>query len=225
MNEYLTTVVYYLPEMLKSLKETGQMLTVSLVAGIIAGLPLGTALFLTSKSGPYPSPHWAFLFSGYINLVRSFPFLLFVIALAPLTRLLIGSAFGTLAASFPLSLVAIALYARLVEQVLLEVPPELIELAQSLGTSRRQLVFHFLYIEARSGLVLSLTSVLISLVSYSTIMGVIGGGGIGDFAIRYGYQRYETSIMYTTIVLMIIFVMVIQFLGSYVARKIDRRKK
>lgn len=225
INNYIESISNYVPEMIQALQETGVMLLIALVAAILIGLPLGTVLFLTSKGGPMENAPWALASTSYINLVRSFPFLLFVIALAPLTRLLIGSAFGTVAASFPLSLVAIALYARLVEQVLLEVPSELIELAQSLGAKNRQLVFRFLFVEARSGLVLSLTSVLISLVSYSTVMGVVGGGGIGDFAIRYGYQRYETAIMYTTVVFMIVFVMLVQFLGSYLAQKIDRRKK
>lgn len=225
MAKYLQDLAYYWPEMLLALKETALMLTISLAAGLLLGLPLGTALFLRSKGNIYGNKKLAMLYNSYINITRSFPFLLFVIALAPLTRLLLGSAFGTYAAAFPLSLVAIALYARLVEQVLLDVPSEIIELAQSLGSSKFQLIVNFLYVEARAGLVLSLTSVLISLVSYSTIMGVIGGGGIGDFAIRYGYQRYETKIMYTTIFLMIVFVMSVQFLGSYVARKIDHRKK
>ena len=225
MNAYLAELTYYAPEIWKALKETGIMLGVSLVAAIFIGLPVGTWLFLSSPGKPYENKSLALVLNSYINLVRSFPFLLFVIALSPLTRLVLGTSFGAKAASFPLSLVAIGLYARFVEQVLLDVPEDILELAQSVGASKWQLVWHFLLVEARSGLVLSLTSVLISLVSYSTVMGVIGGGGIGDFAIRYGYQRYEIGIMYTTIALMIVLVMGIQLFGSYLARKIDHRKK
>ncbi|WP_314061625.1 methionine ABC transporter permease [uncultured Vagococcus sp.] len=225
MTLYLERLTYYQPEMTKALWETGYMLTVSTLAAILLGLPLGTYLFLTGKQGVLANPFLSMIFNSYVNIVRSFPFLLFVIALIPLTRFLLGSSFGTYAATLPLSLVAIAIYARLVEQVLLDVPNETIELAHSLGATSKQLIWNFLYVEARSGLILSLTSLMISMVSYSTVMGVIGGGGIGDFAIRYGYQRYEYDIMYTTIIIMITVVMLIQLLGSKFAKKIDKRKK
>ncbi|MBP1039900.1 ABC transporter permease [Vagococcus sp. BWB3-3] len=225
MSLYLERLTYYQPEMTKALWETGYMLTISTLAAMLLGLPLGTYLFLTGKQGVAANRFLSLIFNSYVNIVRSFPFLLFVIALIPLTRFLIGSSFGTYAATFPLSLVAIAIYARLVEQVLLDVPSDAIELAHSLGATNKQLIFDFLYIEARSGLVLSLTSLMISMVSYSTVMGVIGGGGIGDFAIRYGYQRYEYDMMYTTIIIMITMVIVIQLLGSKLSQKIDKRKK
>ena len=137
-------------------------------------------------------------------MVRSVPFLLFVVALDPRSPAgWWGPAFGTTAASVPLAFVSIALYARFAEQTLLDVPEQTVELARSLGASPLQLVVRFLYGEARSGLVLSLTTVTISLVSYSTIMGVVGGGGVGDFAIRYGYQTYQYELMYTTIGIMV----------------------
>lgn len=224
MTTYLERLVYYQPEITKAVFETSYMLSISLIAALLFGLPLGTYLFLTGSSGVIKQPWLAICLNAYVNIVRSFPFLLFVIALIPLTRFLIGSSFGTYAASLPLSLVAVAIYGRLVEQVLLDVPHEVIELAQSLGASRYQLIIHFLFVEARSGLVLSLTSVLISMISYSTVMGVIGGGGIGDFAIRYGYQRYEFDIMYTTILAIILIVVLFQFLGTTIAKKIDKRK-
>lgn len=225
MTLYLERLTYYQPEITKALWETGYMLTISTLAAILLGLPLGTYLFLTGKQGVSANRLLSMIFNSYVNIVRSFPFLLFVIALIPLTRFLLGSSFGTYAATLPLSLVAIAIYARLVEQVLLDVPSEAIELAHSLGATNKQLIFDFLYVEARSGLILSLTSLMISMVSYSTVMGVIGGGGIGDFAIRYGYQRYEYDVMYTTIIIMITIVMLIQLLGSKLAKKIDKRKK
>lgn len=225
MTAYLERLTYYQPEMTKALWETGYMLSISTLAAILFGLPVGTYLFLTRKQGVSANPILSVTLNSYVNIVRSFPFLLFVIALIPLTRLLLGSSFGTYGATLPLSLVAIAIYARLVEQVLLDVPSETIELAHSLGATKKQLIFNFLFVEARSGLVLSLTSLMISMVSYSTVMGVIGGGGIGDFAIRYGYQRYEYDIMYTTIIIMITVVMLIQLLGSKLAKKLDKRKK
>ncbi|GGC89502.1 methionine ABC transporter permease [Enterococcus wangshanyuanii] len=223
MTEYLEKISYYLPEMSQALSESGIMLVISIAAAIIVGLPLGTYVYLVKQQPTRSNRVMGIFLNGYINIVRSFPFLLFVVALIPVTRLVLGTAFGTYAAAFPLSFVAVAIYARLVEQVLLEVPTDILELAQALGSTRPQLIFRFLYVEARSGLVLALTSVIISMVSYSTVMGVIGGGGIGDFALRYGYQRYEYAVMYTAIVLMILFVSLIQISGSWVAKRINKK--
>ncbi|WP_086349702.1 methionine ABC transporter permease [Candidatus Enterococcus clewellii] len=223
MNEYVNQLTYYLPELSKSLLESGEMLLYSTLAALFIGLPLGTLLYLMGKRPDTSSRALLIFLNRLVDVVRSFPFLLLVIALIPLTRVVLGTAFGTRAAAFPLGFVAAALYARLVEQVLLDIPEEVIELANTLGASRRQLIFQFLYVEARSGLVLTLTSVVVSMVSYSTVMGVVGGGGIGDFAMRYGYQRYEYALMYTAIVLMIIVVSFIQIGGSRLAKYIDKK--
>lgn len=223
LTEYMGKLSYYLPELNKALAESGLMILISLTAAILFGLPLGTFVYLAKKIPTKSNRLIGFFLNGLINSVRSFPFLLFVVALIPFTRFVLGTAYGTYAASLPLSFVAMALYARLAEQVLLEIPNDSLELAQSLGSTKMQLIFRFLYVEARSGLVLALTSVVISMVSYSTVMGVIGGGGIGDFAMRYGYQRYEYSVMYTAIILMIIFVSLIQISGSWLAKKINKK--
>ncbi|EAG2341168.1 ABC transporter permease subunit, partial [Listeria monocytogenes] len=126
--------------------------------------------------------------------------------------------------SFPLSIVAMSIFARLTEQVLLDVPEEVSYLAKSLGVSQWQYVWSFLLVEARSGLILSLTTTAVSMVSYSTVMGIVGGGGIGDFAIRYGYQRYEYGVMYFAIIIMIFLVFILQGIGNQAARKLDKRK-
>ncbi|MGK0550884.1 methionine ABC transporter permease [Enterococcus faecalis] len=223
MTTYIETIRYYLPELFLSLQQSLLMLLIATAGAIFLGLPLGTLIYLSRKGVYRYSRLLAFFLNGYVDIVRSFPFLLLVVALIPLTRELIGTAFGTYAAAFPLAIVAVALYARLVEQVLLDVPEALLELANVLGASKKQLIFEFIYVEARSGLVLALTSVVISLVSYSTVMGVVGGGGIGDFAMRYGYQRYEYAVMYTAIGLMILFVSFIQIGGSFLAKKIDQK--
>lgn len=142
----------------------------------------------------------------------------------PAIRALYGRATGDpIAASFPMMLIAIALYARFVEQSLLEIPKGVIEVADAMGASTNQLVTKFLFVESRSSLIIGFTTAFVSFISYSTIMGVVGGGGIGDFAIRYGYQRYETDIMYTAIVVIIIFVQIIQWLGLKLAKKLDKR--
>ncbi|AKX87147.1 methionine ABC transporter permease [Enterococcus durans] len=214
----------YWPALLTSLKETGIMMSISMVICLLLGLPLGLSLFLTNPKmkGHHPWLYW--LLNFLVTVVRSFPYLLFVIALIPVTRSVLGKAFGPVPSSVPLSIVAIAIFARLVEQVLLDVPKEIGALANSLGTSRLQYVWYFLLVEARSGLVLAYTTTTVSMVSYSTVMGVIGGGGIGDFAVRVGYQRYEYGMMYVAIVIMIALVFILQIFGNFIAQTLDKRK-
>ena len=223
MNELLESLRDHRVEIITSIVETGYMIGNSMLFAIVVGLPMGTGLYLLRPGGPFPRPALHRALNVYVNVVRSVPFLLFVVALIPFTRWLVGTSFGTTAATVPLAFVAAALYARFSEQTLLDVPEQTVELARSLGASPLQLITRFLYSEARSGLVLSLTTVSISMVSYSTIMGVVGGGGVGDFAIRYGYQTYEYDLMYATIVLMIVAVMLIQGAGTLLSRSLDRR--
>ncbi|MGP5079717.1 methionine ABC transporter permease [Brachybacterium alimentarium] len=225
MSDLLARLTEYRSEIITSIVETGYMIGNSLLAAILVGLPLGTLLYLARPGGPYERRWLHSVVNAYVNVVRSVPFLLFVVALIPFTRWLVGTSFGTTAASVPLAFVASALYARFSEQTLLDVPEQTIELARSLGAGPWQLVTRFVFSEARSGLVLSLTTVTISIVSYSTIMGVVGGGGVGDFAIRYGYQTYEYDLMYTTIALMIVAVMLIQGAGTLLARLLDKRAR
>ncbi len=214
----------YVPILIESLGETGIMMGFAMVAAILIGLPLGTLLFLTAKDQPMENI-WLYQSANFfVNIVRSFPFLLLVISMQPAIRFFYGRATGDpIAASFPMMLIAIVLYARFVEQSLLDLPKELIETAESMGATMPQLVWKFLYVEARSSLVIGFTTAFVSFVSYSTIMGVVGGGGIGDFAIRYGYQRYETDVMYGAIILIIVFVEVIQKMGLTLAQRIDKR--
>ena len=216
-------LVQYQQEILTSIMQTGVMVGVSVLAAIILGLPVGTFLFLTSKGKILENKMAYSIINLVVNIVRSFPFLLLVVFLIPFTRLVIGTAIGTAAASVPMAIIAIAHYARFVEQSLLEVPKGVIEAAVSMGASVKDVIFKFLFVEARSGLVLGLTTSTVSFISYSTIMGVVGGGGIGDFAVRYGYQQFKTELMFYMIFIMIIFVQMIQILGTTVARKIDKR--
>lgn len=218
------TFAEYWPSMLIGLKETGIMMSISMAICLLVGLPLGLGLFLANPKvkGHQPWLYWVLNF--IVTVIRSFPYLLFVIALIPVTRSVLGKAFGPIPSSVPLSIVAIAIFARLVEQVLLDVPEEIFFLANSLGTSKVQYIWHFLLVEARSGLVLAYTTTTVSMVSYSTVMGVVGGGGIGDFAVRVGYQRYEYGIMYVAIVIMIALVFILQMLGNFIAQKLDKRK-
>lgn len=210
-------------DLVEALAETGYMLLVSLGAAVLLGLPLGMVVFLTRRGGIAENrPIWTAA-NLYINVVRSFPFLLLVVFLIPFTRLVFGTTFGTQAASLPLCFVAVAIYARLVEQILLEVPPGISRIAVAMGATMPQTVFRVLLPEARSGLVYALTSASISLISYSTVLGVVGGGGIGDFAMRYGYQEYNDALMYVTILVIVVCVLLIQAIGHRVSSRLDHR--
>lgn len=216
-------LVQYEAEIWVSIGETFIMVGASIGAAILLGLPVGTLLFLCRKGEVIENRLVFTILNLLVNIIRSFPFLLLVVFLIPFTRLIIGTAIGTTAAIVPLSIIAIAHYSRLVEQSLLDVPKGVMEAAISMGASVKEIVFKFLYVETRSGLVLGLTTSIISFISYSTIMGVVGGGGIGDFAIRYGYQQFKTDLMIYMIIIMIILVQLIQFTGTTIARIIDKR--
>ncbi|WP_080843715.1 methionine ABC transporter permease [Cytobacillus gottheilii] len=216
-------ILQYEAEIWQSIGETFIMVGVSILAAILVGLPVGTFLFLCRRGQLLENRYVFLVLNLLVNVIRSFPFLLLVVFLIPFTRLLLGTAIGTAAATVPLSIIAIAHYSRLVEQSLLDVPRGVLEAAVSMGASIREIIFKFLYVEARSGLVLGLTTSIISFISYSTIMGVVGGGGIGDFAIRYGYQQFQTELMMYMIIIMVILVQLIQFTGTTVSRIIDKR--
>lgn len=216
-------IIAYQPEIWLSIWQTFIMVGVSILAAVLIGLPLGTYLYLSRKGNLYENKVTFFILDSFVNIIRSFPFLLLVVFLIPFTRFVVGTAIGTTAATVPLAIISIAYYARLVEQSLLDVPKGIIEAAISMGATKNQIIFKFLYREARSGLVFWLTTATISFISYSTIMGIVGGGGVGDFAIRYGYQRYENELMLFTIVIMIIFVLLIQFTGTKISKRLDKR--
>ena len=219
----IESIQYYLPELMQAMEETLIMMSISIFAAVLIGLPLGILLFISRENNNQGTILYQIL-NLLITVIRSFPYLLFVVAMIPVTRFLLGSSFGLIPASIPLSIVSIVIYARLVEQVLLDVPEDVGLLARSLGVSTYQYVKEFLLVEARSGLILSLTTTIVSMVSYSTVMGIVGGGGIGDFAIRYGYQRYEYGVMYFSILVMIVAVFSIQLIGNGLAKKVDKRK-
>lgn len=216
-------IMQYQPEIWQAIGETFIMVGISITAAVLVGLPLGTLLFLCRKDQLLENRIVFSILNVFVNMVRSFPFLLLVVFLIPLTRFIVGTAIGTFAASVPLAIMAVAYYSRLVEQSLLEVPKGIIEAGTAMGASTLAIIFKFLYVDARSGLLLGLTTSTISFISYSTVVGIVGGGGIGDFAIRYGYQRFETDLMIFTIIIMLIFVQTIQFVGSTTARLIDKR--
>nr|WP_211254979.1 methionine ABC transporter permease [Nevskia soli] len=216
-------MIEILPDLWLALGQTALMLLVSLAASVLLGGPLGVLVLLTDRGQLLQRP-WLFaVLNGFINVVRSFPFVILIVALVPLTRWLIGSSIGPLAAAVPLSFAAVPYFARLVEQSLREVPRGVVEAAEAMGASVPQIVFKVLLVEARSGLVLGLTVMAVSLLSYTAVAGVVGGGGIGDLAIRYGYYRFQTNVMLITVAILVVIVQAIQFTGNRIAARLDKR--
>lgn len=212
-------------ELILSIKDTMIMVLIPTICALLIGIPLGSILYL-SKKGSIKENMWIYIpVNVYINVVRSFPFLIFVVVLIPLTRLVFGTAFGLLPASFPICFVAVALYARFVEQSFHDVDTGVIDAALSMKATTFQIIWHFLLVESRSSLVLGLTSSIISFISYSTVMGIVGGGGIGDYAMRYGYYEYNYELVYKVVLIMIFIVFVIQFLGTYISNKLNKKRR
>jgi D-methionine transport system permease protein len=216
-------IVAALPDLVTAILQTLYMLVITIPMAVMIGAPLGTVLFLTRPGSFIKAPRSYVMLNGIVNIVRSFPFLLLLIAMLPVTRLIVGTGLGTTAATVPMVVNSIPYFARFVEQVLLEVNRGVVEAAQSMGATRRQIIWKVLYSEARSGIANSITILTVSFLGYSTVAGLVGGGGIGDFAIRYGYYRYETDVMIFTIILIVGFVQVLQFTGNTVVRRLDKR--
>ena len=221
--ESINNVINLLPEIWVALGQTMTMLGIGLTAAILVGGPLGILLFLVSEGQSLENRPLSMILGWLVNTVRSFPFIILLVALTPFTRIIAGTSIGPLAASVPLSFAAIPYLARLVEQNLREVPRGVIEAAHAMGASELQIIFRVLLVEARSGLVLALTVLSISFLSYSAVAGVVGGGGIGDLTIRYGYYRFETDIMVATVAILIVLVQTIQFAGTRIAKRLDKR--
>ncbi|MCJ0763158.1 methionine ABC transporter permease [Variovorax terrae] len=206
-----------------SLWETLVMVGLSGLAGSAIGIPLGVFLHLSGAGGVLRSPALNRLVGGLVNAVRSTPFIILLVAVIPLTRLLTGSSIGTAAAVVPLTLAAAPFVARLVETALREVDHGLVEAALAMGASTRQIVFKVLLPEALPGIVAALTITLVSLTGYSAMAGAIGGGGLGDLGIRYGYQRFLPEVMAAVVLVLILFVQAVQSLGDRAVRRLSHR--
>ena len=209
--------------MLSSFWETVVMVGISGLLGTLIGLPLGIYLRLTDRGGVLQNV-WANRVVGtVVNAVRSTPFIILLVAVIPLTRLLTGSSIGTAAAVVPLTLAAAPFVARLIEASLREVDAGLIEAAQAMGANTAQIVFKVLLPEALPGIVAGVTITLVSLTGYSAMAGAIGGGGLGDLGIRYGYQRFLPEVMLAVVLILIVFVQALQSLGDRVVRRLAHR--
>lgn len=219
----MNNVVLVLPEIVKALGETFYMMICTLGIAAVLGIPLGTVLYIIRPGSIMERRNQYIVLDLIVNIVRSFPFLILMIAIIPVTRLLIGTALGTTAVIVPLSISAIPDFARLIEQVLLDVNHGVIEMAEAVGANTFQIIRKVLYKEARSGIANAVTIISVSFLSYSTVAGLVGGGGIGDFAIRYGYYRYQTDVMAFTVLLIVIIVQAIQTTGRIIVRRLDKR--
>ncbi|HRO78760.1 MULTISPECIES: methionine ABC transporter permease [unclassified Acinetobacter] len=211
------------PEIQTALGETFYMLSVTILLGIIFGGIVGTALYLTRDGSISSNKLVNGVLNAVVNFIRSFPFLILAISIVPLTRLIVGTSIGTTAAIVPMTISCIPYFARFVEAALLEVNRGVIEAAEAMGATKFQIVHKVLFSEARAAIVNSITIVTVSYFSYSTIVGIVGGGGIGDFAIRYGFHRFETDILIVTVLIIIFIVQVIQFTGNYFVKRLDKR--
>lgn len=203
--------------------ETLHIVAVAGAWTLLGGLLLGTILYITSKTGPRPFAIVNAPLGLIVNIGRSAPFVLLMVAVVPLTRLITGTSIGTEAAIVPLTVASIPFFARLVEGALLEVQPGLIEAARSMGASTPALVWRVVLPEATPGLIRGFTVTLVAVVSYSAMAGIVGGGGLGDLAYRYGYQRFETEYMIWPLVILVVLVQLFQILGDRCARTLDRR--
>lgn len=212
-----------IPLLTKALGETVYMVVVSMIIATIIGVPLGVLLHTTSKGQILESLAVNRIVGAIVNAVRSIPFIILLVAIIPFTRLLVGSAIGTTAAMVPLVIAAIPFIGRQVETSLKEVPFGLVEAAQSMGATPAQIIWKVLLPESISSIVAQLTTVIISLVGESAMAGAVGGGGLGDLAIRYGYQRFRPEIMLATVVILIVLVQLVQFVGNTLAKRLDKR--
>ncbi|MGR6327559.1 methionine ABC transporter permease [Sphingomonas sp. XXL09] len=221
MSGWLGNIVW--GDMLTASRETLVMLGVSLILTILVGVPLGVLLFLTDR-GQLAERRWLNRTAGIIvNVLRSIPFVILLIVMIPLTLRLVGTSLGVAGAIPPLVVGAAPFYARLVEQALREVPRGTIEAVQAMGATKWQVVTKALLPEALPGLVAGATVTAVALVSFTAMAGVVGAGGLGDLAIRYGYQRFQTDVMLVTVALMVALVQLLQYGGDWLARRLDHR--
>lgn len=209
-------------QLLSASWQTLEMVGLAAIFAVLGGLPLGVLLFVTREPrlSRQVSLHKSIGF--IVNVLRSVPFIILLVAITPFTRLIVGTSIGTVAAMVPLAIAAIPFYARLVEAALAEVPFGVIEAAQAMGSSMMQIIYKVLLPEARPALVRGITLTLITLVGYSAMAGAVGGGGLGDLAIRYGYQRFMIAVMVWTVAVLVIMVQVFQWVGDYTARRFVR---
>ncbi|WP_455660588.1 methionine ABC transporter permease [Pradoshia sp.] len=212
-----------IPEINTAFLQTIYMISISLAVAIVIGLPVGILLYVTDKGLFWENKTVQRILGFVVNLVRSIPFIILLVALIPLTEWIVKTTIGPTAASVSLSVAAIPFFARIVETSLREIDKGVIEAAIAAGATPWMIIKDVLLLEARSSIISGMTLTLISLIGFSAMAGTVGGGGIGDLAIRYGYYRYDNTIMIATVVILIVLVQVIQLAGDFIAKVIDKR--
>lgn len=215
--------ITWLPALWAATLDTLYMVGVSTLFTVVLGLPLGVLLVVTDRSGLAPKPVLNQVVGAIVNAARSLPFIILLVVIIPFTRLVVGTTIGATAAIVPLAISAIPFFARVAETSLREVDRGLVEAAEAMGCTLWQIIVKVLIPEALPSLVLGVAITIISLIGYSAMAGAIGGGGLGDLAIRYGYQRFQTDVMVATVVLLIVLVQGLQILGNDIARRVSKR--
>lgn len=210
--------------LLEGVRDTVYMTLASTLLGYLLGLPMGVLLAVTDKDGIHPNRAVYRVFDVISNIVRSIPFLILLILLIPFTRFVVGKSYGSTATIVPLVITAAPYIARLVESSLKEVDKGVIEAAKSMGASNFDIIVHVLLLEARTSIITGATIALGTILGYSAMAGTVGGGGLGDIAVRYGYYRWQTDIMIITVILIIFLFQIFQNSGMKIAKVVDRRK-
>lgn len=210
--------------LLEGIRDTIYMTLTSTLAGYALGLPMGVILAVTDKDGIKPNRVIYRILDVISNIIRSVPFLILLIVLIPFTRFLVGKSYGSTATIVPLVISAAPYIGRLVESSLKEVDKGVIEAARSMGASDFDVIFRVMLVEARTSLVTGATIALGTILGYSAMAGTVGGGGLGDIAVRYGYYRYQTDVMVVTVLLIIILFQIFQTIGMKIAQKVEKRK-
>ena len=209
--------------LLEGIRDTVYMTVASTFFGYVIGLPMGIALTVTDKDGLNPNAAIYRVLDVISNIVRSIPFLILLILLIPFTRLVVGKSYGSTATIVPLIICAAPYIARLVESSLKEVDKGVVEAAKSMGATNFQIVMHVLLVEGRTSIITGATIAMGTILGYSAMAGTVGGGGLGDIAVRYGYYRWQTDIMIITVILIIILFQLFQNIGMKIAAKMDKR--
>lgn len=209
--------------LIESVKQTVTMVAISAILSTLIGLPLGILLVVTSPGQFLERPAFNRIAGTLINLIRSTPFIILMVAIIPFTRLIAGTTVGTFAAIVPLTVAITPLYARLAETAMREVDQSLIEAAQSMGASSLQIIFKVLLPEALPGIIAGQTVTLVSLIGYSAMAGTVGGGGLGDLGIRFGYQRFMPEVMIAVVIILVAIVQSVQMTGDFASRYVNHR--
>ena len=210
---------------LEGLRDSLYMTLASTILGYVIGLPWGIVLTVSGKGGLKPNRGLYRVLDVITNVMRSVPFLILLILIIPLTMLIVGQTYGATAMIVPLTVSAAPFIARMVETSLNEVDHGVIEASQSMGASNFQIIFKVLITEARISLIAGATITIGTILGYSAMAGILGGGGLGDIAIRYGYYRYQANILWVTVILLVLLMQIFQFVGTWISTKLDRRKK